>query len=448
MILVSIDHVNKIFKLQGGIKMERNINNVERKNSNIATWILLIFSIIFFISYPFHDSFLGGLISSLCCAAMIGGLADWFAVVALFRKPLNSDILAKLFRTEIIPKNRDRIFEALVDMVEKELLTKESIMSKLEHINPSEAIIELTKDDKKQEILLILDNIFREILNSLGEEDLHNIESLSNEILKANLKSIELSKVISQSLEWMWNNGYKEKITDIVINKIEEVAKTYEVKMLLQDAVIQILDLNRGSFLIMIIGFFIKGNLENIARVIQEKLVNFISQMKDSENSEREKIQSIIIKQINRLNEDEELKNAIEAWKSEKLEMSQELLNELGSGVVKYVASLKLDNNKTLETVENLLKKLEKYIEEFKNNEEKQLKLNNTIKGLIEKLVEKNHHKIGLIVQEKLNEVSGEELSNMIEPIIGEDLQLIRVNGSLVGGLVGVITYILTFWIV
>jgi uncharacterized membrane-anchored protein YjiN (DUF445 family) len=36
----------------------------------------------------------------------------------------------------------------------------------------------------------------------------------------------------------------------------------------------------------------------------------------------------------------------------------------------------------------------------------------------------------------------------MIEPIIGNDLQLIRINGSLVGGLVGIITYMLTFWIV
>ncbi|SHJ22968.1 Uncharacterized membrane-anchored protein YjiN, DUF445 family [Clostridium cavendishii DSM 21758] len=428
--------------------MERNISNVGRKNSNIATWILLIFSVIFFISYPFHDSFVGGLISSLCCAAMIGGLADWFAVVALFRKPLNSNILARLFRTEIIPKNRDRIFEALVDMVEKELLTKESIMNKLGSINPSKAIIELTKADKKQELLVILNNIFNEILNSLSEQDLHNIESLSNEILKSNLKSIELSKVISQSLEWMWNNGYKEKITDIIVDKIEELSKTYESKMLLQDAVLQILELNRGSFLIMIIGFFIKGNLENIARIVQEKLVNFVAQMKSPENSEREKIQLFIVKQINRLNEDEELKNVVETWKNEKLEVNQDMFNELSLAIKSYILSLKSDDAKTFETIENLLGKLENNIESFKNDEEKQIKVNNTIKGLIEKLVEKNHHKIGLIVQEKLNEVSGEELSNMIEPIIGEDLQLIRVNGSLVGGLVGVITYILTFWIV
>lgn len=428
--------------------MEGNISKVKRKNSNIATWILLIFAVAFFISYPFHDSFLGGLVSSLCCAAMIGGLADWFAVVALFRKPLNSSILAKLFRTEIIPKNRDRIFQALVDMVEKELLTKESIMSKLEYINPSETIMQLTKSNKKQDLLIILDNIFKEILSNLSEQDLENIESLGSEVLKSNLKSMELSNIISQSLEWMWNNGYKEKITDVVVDKIEELSQSYEAGMLLQDAILQILELNRANFLVMLLGFFIKGNLGNIAKVLQEKLISFVAQMKKPQSSEREKIQSIIRKQMSRLNEDEQLKSRIEKWKNEKLESEQYILKEFGIVLTKYVSKFKLEPTRTFEITETLFDKLEKQLEDFMNNEEKQLELNNIIKNLLQKIVERNHHKIGLIVKEKLDGVSGEELSNMIEPIIGNDLQLIRINGSLVGGLVGIITYMLTFWIV
>lgn len=424
--------------------MGGNISNVKRKNSNIATWILLIFSVVFFISYPFHDNFLGGLISSLCCAAMIGGLADWFAVVALFRKPLNSNILAKLFRTEIIPKNRERIFQALVDMVEKELLTKESIINKLEKINASETIKQLNESDKKQDLIFILDNIFKEILGNVNNQDLSNVKDFGNEILKDNLKSMELSSIISQSLEWMWNNGYKEKITDIIVDKIEELSKTYEARMLLEDAVLQILELNRGSFLIMIIGFFVKGNLENIAKSLQEKLIGFISEMKRPESSEREKIQLFIRKQMSRLNKDEELKGRIEKWKNEKLEETQDIFKEFDVILNQYVSNLKLEPNKTFGIVENIL---DKQLKDFNNNEEKQLKLNNSINSLVQKIVERNHYKIGLIVKEKLDLVSGEELSNMIEPIIGDDLQLIRINGSLVGGLVGIITYMLTFWI-
>ncbi len=403
----------------------------KRKNSNIATCILVIFSVGFFITYPFHDSFLGGLISSLCLAAMIGGLADWFAVVALFRKPLNGNLLAKLFRTEIIPKNRERIFDALVDMVESELLTKESIMNKLGKINPSEDLSKLIKSNKKKDLIIILDDISKEILSN---ENLSKAKDFKGEVIK----SVDLSNIILQTFNWMWNNGYKEKITDILVDKLEELSKTYETRMFVKDVVLQILELNRGSFLIMILGFFIKGNLDNIAKTLQKKLVSFIEQMKKQESSEREEIQSFIIKQIDRLKEDEELKDKIENWKNERLEKIEEIAME-------YLLKLKSEPNNTFKIIENILNR---QLESFVNDIDKQAKFNNAINSLLEKMVERNHHKIGLIIKEKLDGVSGEELSNMIEPIIGDDLQLIRVNGSLVGGLVGIITYMMTFWIV
>ncbi|MBD7912268.1 DUF445 domain-containing protein [Clostridium cibarium] len=411
--------------------MERNMSSGKRKNSNIATCILVIFSVGFFITYPFHDSFLGGLISSLCLAAMIGGLADWFAVVALFRKPLNSNLLAKLFRTEIIPKNRERIFDALVDMVESELLTKESIMNKLGKINPSEDLSKLIKSNKKKDLIIILDDISKEILSN---ENLSKAKDFKGEVIK----SVDLSNIILQTFNWMWNNGYKEKITDILVDKLEELSKTYETRMFVKDVVLQILELNRGSFLIMILGFFIKGNLDNIAKTLQKKLVSFIEQMKKQESSEREEIQSFIIKQIDRLKEDEELKDKIENWKNERLEKIEEIAME-------YLLKLKSEPNNTFKIIENILNR---QLESFVNDIDKQAKFNNAINSLLEKMVERNHHKIGLIIKEKLDGVSGEELSNMIEPIIGDDLQLIRVNGSLVGGLVGIITYMMTFWIV
>ncbi|WP_143316529.1 DUF445 domain-containing protein [Clostridium sp. HBUAS56017] len=411
--------------------MERNMSSGKRKNSNIATCILVIFSVGFFITYPFHDSFLGGLISSLCLAAMIGGLADWFAVVALFRKPLNGNLLAKLFRTEIIPKNRERIFDALVDMVESELLTKESIMNKLGKINPSEDLSKLIKSNKKKDLIIILDDISKEILSN---ENLSKAKDFKGEVIK----SVDLSNIILQTFNWMWNNGYKEKITDILVDKLEELSKTYETRMFVKDVVLQILELNRGSFLIMILGFFIKGNLDNIAKTLQKKLVSFIEQMKKQESSEREEIQSFIIKQIDRLKEDEELKDKIENWKNERLEKIEEIAME-------YLLKLKSEPNNTFKIIENILNR---QLESFVNDIDKQAKFNNAINSLLEKMVERNHHKIGLIIKEKLDGVSGEELSNMIEPIIGDDLQLIRVNGSLVGGLVGIITYMMTFWIV
>ncbi len=69
-------------------------------NKHKATITLGLVALGFVASHPFAHTFAGGLLASGFSAAMVGGLADWFAVSALFRRPLGIP-----FRTEIIPRN-------------------------------------------------------------------------------------------------------------------------------------------------------------------------------------------------------------------------------------------------------------------------------------------------------------------------------------------------------
>src|SRR5438128_1444209 len=71
-------------------------------------------------------------------AAMVGGLADWFAVTALFRHPLGLPIP----HTAIIPRKKDQIGESLGDFIEQNFLTPENIIRKLEEHNAAKAVAE------------------------------------------------------------------------------------------------------------------------------------------------------------------------------------------------------------------------------------------------------------------------------------------------------------------
>ena len=71
-----------------------------------ATLILILASSIYLLSYPFHETFIGGLIYSGSCASMIGGFADWWGINKLFKKT--------------IPKNKQKIFDGLSKMVGEE----------------------------------------------------------------------------------------------------------------------------------------------------------------------------------------------------------------------------------------------------------------------------------------------------------------------------------------
>ena len=82
------------------------------------------------------SSFTLGLLNHGFLAATIGGLADWFAVVALFHKPLGIS-----WRTEILKKNRKRIMDAIVDFVGSDLLSAKNIINNLKSENIANLLI-------------------------------------------------------------------------------------------------------------------------------------------------------------------------------------------------------------------------------------------------------------------------------------------------------------------
>src|SRR5689334_528941 len=75
-------------------------------------------------------------------AAVIGGLADWFAVTALFRHPLGLPIP----HTAIIPARRAKMIESIVNMVEEEWLSPEVIGQRLARLSPGELVMDWLRD--------------------------------------------------------------------------------------------------------------------------------------------------------------------------------------------------------------------------------------------------------------------------------------------------------------
>src|SRR4051812_5712107 len=85
----------------------------------VATGLLVVMAAVFFVSRAFEHQFPWlSYVKAFAEAAMVGGLADWFAVTALFRHPLGLPIP----HTAIIPRNKDRIGEALANFLKENFL--------------------------------------------------------------------------------------------------------------------------------------------------------------------------------------------------------------------------------------------------------------------------------------------------------------------------------------
>ena len=110
----------------------------------------------FLITIPFQETFMGRLLQGGFEAGLVGGLADWFAVTALFAIHGYSHPSYR-----IAAKNRDRMITALITMLEKDWLTKESIKEKINQINFTDKLIQIAENELssvtlKRRISLIL----------------------------------------------------------------------------------------------------------------------------------------------------------------------------------------------------------------------------------------------------------------------------------------------------
>ena len=99
--------------------MQRRLNQADKALGVAA--ILFVICLLLKIYYP-QSIYIKGLL--FCAeAALIGGIADWFAVTALFKKPLGFP-----YHTEIIPRKREQVIEGCIKLVQKEFFTKKQML--------------------------------------------------------------------------------------------------------------------------------------------------------------------------------------------------------------------------------------------------------------------------------------------------------------------------------
>ena len=90
-------------------------------------------------------------------------------------------------------------------------------------------------------------------------------------------------------------------------------------------------------------------------------------------------------------------------------------------------------------------KAVQGFLEKFVENDEWKEKMDGVIKGWMAKEMEAHHHTITNMIEERLNGLSDKELVEFTEEKVADDLQMIRINGSVVGSLAGMALYILVY---
>jgi uncharacterized membrane-anchored protein YjiN (DUF445 family) len=378
---------------------------------------------------PFSAGFWGGMVHHGFMAAMVGGLADWFAVTALFRKPLNIS-----YRTEIIIRSRERIFGELIDFIGGDLLSPANIMRIVEKYDTSRMVVAYMEENDGI-------NKTRNFLNSAAADCLPKLDTAelaekAAEIAASSVDSLSSSRLLADVLEAALERGGADSVVDFLAGELRAFILDEEFKKMLAAAIDDMKREYEGEkSRRQIVSMLLAVSSERLAEAAQKKLIALISDFQSEGSEGKQKLYDWCRKKLFMLREsasvnlrlNEYIKHNLKSW----LNLAA-LLDEYKEKGIKedtdFVGSLIYDK-----------------VQLLKENPKVSRRVDDSLKRGVASFLREQHKNIMGIVDEKLRAFSDERLIEFIETRVGDDLQMIRINGSLVGALVGMALFVINY---
>ncbi|MFV5174709.1 DUF445 domain-containing protein [Bacillus cereus] len=400
----------------------------------IAGISLGVMGVGFAASIPFQGTIAGEIIQGGFEAGLVGGLADWFAVTALFRHPMGIPIP----HTALLPKNRKRVTKGLINTLENEWLTKESITNKVKEMQLAQMVLqiaerEMQSDAVKKGIVTIAEKAIVTI-------DTEKLAVIIEKELKTYLHTINTSNILQVLVDQLVVQEYDEKTLDYILVKVKDWTAQDEARYQLGSLGMKAMEnIKVDGFLQFTLKSFMNiVDEDKIGGILQKFIISNINSLQDADNSTRQLILAKIRQEIINVKENEALLQELENWKEKWIanwnatDKIKEMLEQVQQRAVAFV------NNEEF-TDKYVIPFLQKQMNKIKEDEQTVQKIEEWLQKQVVTLVEKNHSKIGKLVQENLDKLDDKTLIEMIENNVGKDLQWIRVNGAVCGFMIGLV---------
>lgn len=404
------------------------------KSRNLAAISLAVMAAGFVGTITLQKSFWGAILQGGFESGLVGGLADWFAVTALFRHPLGIPIP----HTALLPKNRSKIIKKIISMLENEWLTKESIKEKVSSIQFTKLILPLIEKEKNSKT--VKNTILQLIQRLIQYIDISQLAAVIEKELKTQLHSFDVKSLLPAAVDQVSEKKYDERALDYILDEVEQWANKDSTKNRLGTMAVEAIENIKadGFMQFALKSFSSLVNEEKLGNIIQSLIQKGINSFREPSNQNRLTLLLTVQKKLQKLKTDEKLIEELNQWKTK-------LVNEWQP------------ENKILDILKKLQQRALNYIEEpsffeiyihpfitkalnqIQNDAEKMNQIECWLQQKTFDLVEKNHSKIGKLVEENLEKLDTKTLIDMLENNVGKDLQWIRVNGAICGFLIGLV---------
>jgi uncharacterized membrane-anchored protein YjiN (DUF445 family) len=360
-----------------------------------------------------------GFVRAFAEAATVGACADWFAVTALFRRPLGLPIP----HTAIIPRNKDRIGEALGAFIAGEFLTPRVLDQRLRELDLARRLADwLRRPGNAAEIARLAGAVIPEIIAS-GPE----LKSFAAEAGRRLAGATPAGPVASRTLAALWNEGRAQSLADSAVGWFGDYLA--ERRDFIREEMT-----SRTRWLPRFVDDF-------LADRFAEGLTHAVRGMREPGHPWRRELQTWVEGLIDRLAHDpatlaraDEIKRSIldnPAFQAQVETLWTEAEHRLTTD-----PSLRAGAVET--ALERGVLALGRWLDEDAGARDR---LNGWVRILVRRTVSPRRKAIGDFVAGVVRTWDAEDVVEKLELQVGRDLQYIRINGTVVGGLVGLLIY-------
>jgi len=392
-----------------------------------ATGLLVLMGLVFVAAWSLEPALPWlGYVRATAEAGLVGGVADWFAITALFRHPLNIPIP----HTAIIPQRKDRIGRSLGNFVQNNFLSPDVLGAKLRAAGLSRRAAELLNEpEHARSVVRQAAGALRSATAVVRDDDVHAL--LERSVIEP-LKRRPIAPVLADGLALLTVNDRHQQLLDRVIRGLMRAVG--ENQELIRQKI-------REESPWWVPGFVDDRVHERVVDGIERTLFEVSA---DSNHPLRQQLDGMLDGWIEQLRESPEAIARAEQIKQQVLDHpTSEQLSESLWREVKKVLDRQVDAAEH-GTPGGLERGLTALAQATLEDEALLAKLDDWIIGAVLRTVEQHRHEVGQLIAHTVSAWDPDETSRRIELQVGRDLQFIRINGTLVGGMVGLLLYALT----
>ncbi|MBB2890569.1 DUF445 domain-containing protein [Flexivirga oryzae] len=386
-----------------------------------ASSLLVLAAVVFVVTHGRGGVW--GYVNAAAEAAMVGAVADWFAVTALFRHPLG----LKVPHTAIIPERKDSIGHSLEDFVTDNFLTAENVQQRLATAQvPMRVGRWLSDPANAGRVVTESAPALAKGINSISDAE---VGDFLGRVLLPRLAREPVSPLLGSLLEGVVRDDSHRQVVDLVVRELHDWVRDNE-------PTVTSLIGSRAPW------WSPRWLDDTVAARLHVELVRWLADIRDTPDHQvRRAIDDLLAKLADNLQNDPATMERAETLKVRVLSHPS-----VGDSLVAMWQSIKRVVVESLDDPESdLRERLVRAISDLGNrivtDDNLRASLDRRLGEISGHVVTTYGHEISTVISQTIERWDGDEASRRIELHVGRDLQFIRINGTVVGGLVGLVIY-------